>query len=509
MGEKKLPCVDRHGQNKKQKRKSSLQNKSIPRISYITNKIKKKKKQKMGQMDSKDSKTQSTTILTEKGKEDEITFIDIIGHHEIKLRFTHIINIIVHNQSFNGWRGILLVGSPGVGKTLLAKALANTCNCSFFPLSASIIGENIHYESEKATRIKEAFEKARKKIPAIIFIDELDLIISRSDYVTAELLTQLDGFHSCNDKIFVLGAANSLCKIPSTLVRAGRLNPILYLYLPSEKDRIELFKYYLKNTLVAEDLNFTYFAHITSQFSGAEIKAICQNACLQLQLRLKEEKTKEVDDDNTLPEEDDNNSFLFKEEKKKEFITNIDLERSIDETYLGVPIFSRVRSQEEDSVCAYHEAGHLVALLKLPETGEILKVTILPHEKAEGVVLMRWPENKPKTLTYFEHSIIATFSGMEGCKKKFGHYINGNNNDLKNIESLLKEMIFEGMLSWQKLGDIEDTLVDQHKKHNTYLKDLSEKAASLIQENAELHEKIAQILLKKKTLYKKDLVDLL
>ena len=425
-----------------------------------------------------------------------VTLNDIIGHDEVKNKLKQMVQLIQDCQKtkvpWRGGNGMLLLGGAGVGKTLTARALANDCGCSFHLISASSIGNNVRYESEKALRIKEAFDRARKNTPAILFIDEIDLLVESSSYVVAELLTQMDGFaiQSSESKIFVLAAANSQKELHPSLLRSGRLNPIVRLRLPNELEREKMFRKGMETLDLKEPkmdkIDLKHLVHVTSGFSGAEIITLCNDAIFNSIL-----KSRDGD-------------------RKGWSVTDEDFESAIDDMTLGLKLIYQP-SQEEQEITAYHEAGHVVALLRLPEISELLKVTILPHERSTGVVLTRWPEDKPRSLTHFENQIIVSYAGMEGVKTKFDKYYAGNSGDIANVQSVFNEIKANAMLPWVKGGQDHEhsSSLASGEKTSENLLGLSQKAASLMTSNRRLLDTLASALLTKKTLSHREVMEIL
>lgn len=420
----------------------------------------------------------------------------VLGHEEIKQQLRNALAVTetarrLKLNSFHVRRGMLLVGRPGTGKSMIAKAIAKECKRHLVAVSAASLSKEARHGSDMATQVRLCFENARKHWPSIIFIDEIDLLLSPfHNYVLAELLTQLDGLDSVDkDDVFVLAATNTLEEIPEALTRSGRLNPILQLGLPDQKVRVDMYQNFIQDENIdSSQINFVEAAKLSAGFTGADIKGVCIDAVTHALVRISD--TQQV-------------APLLKLEMN-------DILDAIDQVHLGLPIH-KTMSEQEQLRAAAHEGGHAVAMITLFGFGSILKVTIVPHTKFQGVVLSTSLEDESQTYDYLEGRIISCYAGMEGEKRKLGQYSLGSERDVKSAQQLVGQMKMAGMLPWWKGHDP----VEEREQSSTteklmaYLCSLALRAESLVEAHADLHEKLISALMSKKTLSQIEIAEVL
>lgn len=453
------------------------------------------KNKKIKVAEIKDSKN-SSRIWKWKGKQlvqvscPEVTFDDVVGHDYAKQECLNIVEGIKYPELFkkngvNLLNGVMLVSKPGNGKTLLIKALAHESNCNFFLLSAADVFGVRYFSNKQAEMIQKTFEAARKNAPSIIFIDEFHLLFDGTACLVPELLTQMDGFSSSKyDQVIVIGAANTLGKINKALIRPGRIDTIIHLQMLDEEERLKLLLLRCKNKKIHKDVDFKYITEITTSFTGAEIEGICEGAA-RLSLQNKEKK-----------------------------IRMIHFEEFIDTIYCGPKINKKINFRQKQ-ITAYHEAGHLLLNLLLPHTSQVIKVTIIPHQKTQGVVFARASENSSKSKIQYENEICVCFGGTVGEFIGLDIQTQGCDHDLQTAKIYLKEMIDNGFVRgalahYEKVKymhryDFNDA---QIQVCENFLQSQHQRALELIRTHKPVLKIIAEALLEKNTLKRNEIYEL-
>ncbi len=405
-------------------------------------------------------------LVSEKGV--KVTFSDVAGIEEAKEEVQEIIEFLKDPQKFQKLggkipKGVLLVGPPGAGKTLLAKAIAGEAGVPFFSISGSDFVEM--FVGVGASRVRDLFEQAKKSSPCIIFIDEIDAVgrhrgaglgggHDEREQTLNQLLVELDGFNP-NEGIIVLAATNRPDVLDPALLRPGRFDRQVIVPHPDVKGRLEIIKVHSKNIPLSENVDIETLARGTPGFSGADLANLINEAAL---LAARRSKTK---------------------------VEMIDFEESKDKVMMGKERKSMIISEEEKTNTAYHEAGHALVAKLTPGTDPIHKVSIIPRGMALGITQQLPIDDR---YTYSKENILSTLAVLMGGRAAeeiaLGHITTGASNDLQRATDLARKMVCEWGMS-DKLGPItfgkreeQIFLGKEFSKH----KDYSERTAEEIDE---------------------------
>ncbi len=367
----------------------------------------------------------------------KITFKDVAGVEEAKEEVQEVIDFLKDPQKFQKLggkipKGVLLIGMPGTGKTLLARAIAGEAGVPFFSISGSDFVEM--FVGVGASRVRDLFVQAQKNAPCIIFIDEIDAVgrhrgaglgggHDEREQTLNQLLVELDGFDS-NEGVIVLAATNRPDVLDPALLRPGRFDRQVIVSIPDVKGRLEIIKVHKKNVPLADDVDLEVLARGTPGFSGADIANLVNEAAL---LAARQSKIK---------------------------VEMIDFENAKDKVMMGKERKSMIISPEEKKNTAYHEAGHaLVAILTLG-TDPIHKVSIIPRGMALGVTQQLPIDDK---YTYSKEHLLGTLAVLMGGRAAeeiaLDHMTTGAGNDLERATELARKMVCEWGMS-DKMGPI-------------------------------------------------------
>ena len=440
----------------------------------------------------------------------KVTFADVAGVEEAKAEVEEIIEFLKDPQKFSKLggkipKGVLLVGSPGTGKTLLAKAIAGEAAVPFFSISGSDFVEM--FVGVGASRVRDLFEQAKKSAPCIIFIDEIDAVgrhrgaglgggHDEREQTLNQLLVEMDGFEG-NEGVIIIAATNRPDVLDPALLRPGRFDRQIVVPIPDVKGRNEILKVHTKNIPVAEDVNLDKIARGTPGFSGADLANLVNEAA------------------------------LIAARKVKEKVDMLDFEFAKDKVLMGVERRSMVISDEEKKNTAYHEAGHALVAKLTPGTDPIHKVSIIPRGRALGVT-QQLPIDDRYTYSkdYLEKALNVLMGGRAAEELLLHHMTTGAGNDIERATELSRKMVTEWGMS-KKLGP----LTFGKKEEQIFLgreiarhKDYSEKTAEdideeirgivtnayvnarkMLEENLDLVEALAQALLERETVDAQDI----
>jgi cell division protease FtsH len=431
---------------------------------------------------------------TEVSKVPKVTFNDIAGNETVKNDVQFIIDFLKNPAKYKKMgarmpKGTILYGPPGTGKTLLAKAIAGEAGVPFFSVSGSDFVEM--FVGVGAKRVRELFAEARKKAPAIIFIDEIDAVgkkrgidnNSEKDQTINALLTQLDGFSS-SEGVIVIGATNRLEMLDPALIRPGRFDKHVAIPLPEFKERKEILTLHMNNKNVKEDVNLDTLSKLTIGFSGAGLETLM------------------------------NESAIIAVSKGKEVIDNQD----IDDAYYKVVMKGNKKSakevnQEQLRLVAWHEAGHAL-VAKLLTKKSVPKVTIVPSTNGAGGVTFIIPEKAGlHTKNDLIHEVQTLYAGRIAeylLMKDESLITTGASQDIKQATNIILGMIKElgmteefGMLYVEALNAVTDEDVLREAKKIS--KEIYNKTVTLMTENQGLLEEIAIALLNKETIEEDEL----
>ncbi|MBP5301543.1 MAG: AAA family ATPase [Bacilli bacterium] len=427
-----------------------------------------------------------------KGNKDYLTFNDIAGYEAEKKEVIAVIEYLKNPKKFNSAgakmpRGILLFGPPGVGKTMLAKAVAGEAKVPFYPVSCTEFLDELF--SIAAKRIRELFKKASENAPSIIFIDEIDMAGKKDNFhsnneVINQFLVEMDGFKK-NAGVIVFAATNRKDMIDKSLLRSGRFDKHIEMPLPILKDREDIFKKIAQNKNIGEDVDFKRFARLTSGCSGADIENIMNEATISVVL------------------------------KKEDKITTKILEEAMEKLFVGLSNYNK--NEQEMKIVAFHESGHAFVAAKLSPTNIVEKVTVLNRGHAGGYTIIV-PENEKKLFTRSEllNNIAISFGGRCSEEVFFSEISNGASQDIKKATDIAYTMVRElGMSSLspmnyrQKNNFLYDNFASSSDQTNfkvdqeveKIIEEAYSKAKTLIVKNKAKVEKLANALLEKETLY--------
>ena len=365
----------------------------------------------------------------------KVTFDDVAGADEAKDELVEIVEFLQQPRRFTELgakipKGVLLVGPPGTGKTLLAKAVAGEAGVPFFSISGSDFVEM--FVGVGASRVRDLFETARKNAPCIVFIDEIDAVgrqrgaglgggHDEREQTLNQLLVAMDGFEQ-NSGIIVLAATNRPDVLDPALLRPGRFDRQVVLDIPDIKGREEILKVHAKGKPLGQDVDLKVLARRTPGFTGADLA-------------------------NTL-----NEAALLAARKNQRVITMADCEEAIERVMAGPERKSRVMSEKERQLTAYHEAGHALVGHYLPTVDPIHKVSIIPRGQAGGYTLALPVEDKRyATRTELLEDVVFLLGGRAAEAVALGEISTGARNDLERATKLVRKMIMEYGMS-DKLG---------------------------------------------------------
>jgi cell division protease FtsH len=446
----------------------------------------------------------SKARLIEEG-DTKVTFANVAGIDEAKKELEIVVQFLKDPKKFTklGGRipkGVLLVGGPGTGKTLLAKAIAGEAGVPFFSISGSDFVEM--FVGVGASRVRDLFMKGKKNAPCIIFIDEIDAVgrqrgaglgggHDEREQTLNQLLVEMDGFEA-NEGVVLIAATNRPDVLDPALLRPGRFDRRVIVPLPDLKGRQEILLVHTKKVKIVEGLSLEVIARGTPGFSGADIENLVNEAAIH---------AASLDAPN---------------------VTMEHFEHAKDKILMGAERRSMVISEDEKAITAYHEAGHAIIAKLVPNADPVHKVTIVPRGVALGL-MQQLPEdekhNFPKE--YWLDRICIAFGGRVAEEIKFNQITTGASSDIKAATSIAKRMVCEwgmsekaGPLAYDQQG--ESVFLGREISQS---KDYSEQTASLIDsevkaiideqltrarkiisENGEVLEKVAQALLEKETL---------
>jgi AFG3 family protein len=440
----------------------------------------------------------------------KITFADVAGLEEAKEEIKEIVDFLKSPEKFTKLggkipKGALLVGSPGTGKTLLAKAVAGEANVPFFSLSGSDFVEM--FVGVGAARVRDLFKQAKEKAPCIIFIDEIDAI-GRSrgkgpmpganderENTLNSLLVEMDGF-ATDSGVIILAATNRPDILDSALLRPGRFDRQISIDKPDIVGRDAIFKVHLKPLKLNADVDSKKLAAQTPGFAGAEIANVCNEAA------------------------------LIAARRDKESVDQQDFNDAIDRVIGGLEKKNKLISPEEKKIVAYHEAGHAVAGWFLEHTDPLVKVSIVPR----GVAALGYAQYLPKeqfliTTEQMNDDMCMTLGGRAAEQLIFGKISTGALSDLERITKLAYSMVTMYGMN-EKIGNV--SFYDSKQSEYAFNKPYSEATSSIIDQEVKriidisyqrtlalLHdkrdavEKIAKALLEKEILFQSDLTELI
>ena len=366
----------------------------------------------------------------------KITFDDVAGLDEEKHEMLEIVDFLKNPDRFNKMgakipRGVLLCGQPGTGKTLIAKAIAGEANVPFISMSGSEFIEM--FAGLGASRVRKLFEKAKKVSPCIIFIDEIDAIGSRrnssggaeseNNQTLNQLLVEMDGFDT-DETIIVLAATNRPEMLDKALLRPGRFDRRITIGLPDMRGREAILKIHAKEKTFAEDVDLKSIAEDTAGFTGADLANILNEAAIIATIN------------------------------EHEAITNKDIEDAVKKVTVGLEKQSRVISDKDKKLTAYHEAGHAIVSSRLETQKGVKEVSIIPRGVAGGYTMYKSDEDKYYiSKTEMQEKLVALLGGRAAEKVVLNDISTGASNDIEVATDIAKNMITKYGMS-ETLGPI-------------------------------------------------------
>jgi len=423
----------------------------------------------------------------------KVRFKDVAGLDEEKNELVEIVDFLKHPKRFLNMgakvpRGILLCGKPGTGKTLIAKAVAGEAGVPFISMSGSEFIEM--FAGLGASRVRKLFEKAKKMAPCIIFIDEIDAIGARrtsnsgaeteNNQTLNQLLVEMDGFES-TETVIVLAATNRPEMLDTALLRPGRFDRQITIQTPDVKGREEILKIHGANKKFEAGLDFKEIAEDTAGFTGAELANVLNEAAIVATVN------------------------------KHKAITREDLDEAVKKVTVGIQKTSRVISEKDKKLTAYHEAGHAIVSKFLPSVEDVKEISIIPRGFAGGYTLYKTDEDKFYiSKTQMEEKLVALLGGRVAEKLAINDISTGASNDIEVATKIAKDMVTvygmsdvvgpislktDNPYELQLFGEnIEDIVGKEIKK---FIDEAYKKAELILSQNMNILHEVANELLEK------------
>ncbi|MDN5363323.1 MAG: cell division protease FtsH [Eubacteriales bacterium] len=447
-------------------------------------------------------KSRARMVVDEKKK---VTFDDVAGADEAKEELQEVVEFLKNPRKFNELgaripKGVLLYGPPGTGKTLLARAVAGEAGVPFFSISGSDFVEM--FVGVGASRVRDLFDQAKKNAPCIVFIDEIDAVgrqrgaglgggHDEREQTLNQLLVEMDGF-SPNEGIIIIAATNRPDILDPALLRPGRFDRQIVVDVPDIKGREEILKVHVRGKPLAPDVDLKVLARRTPGFTGADLANMVNEAA------------------------------LLAARRGKKVITMKEMEDAIERVIAGPEKKSKVISEKEKKLVAYHEAGHALVSTLIPEADPLHKVSIIPRGRAGGYTLLLPKEDRYyMTKSHLMNEITILLGGRVAEELVFKDVSTGAQNDLERATSIARKMVMEyGMseeLGPMTLGHRSDTpflgreltrdrnyseevayAIDKEVRH--IIDTAYERAKELLQQNMDKLHLIAKTLMEKETL---------
>lgn len=444
-------------------------------------------------------------VFDELDDKDKITFADVAGQEESKQELLEVVDFLKRPEDYVKMgakipKGVLLIGSPGNGKTLLAKAVAGEAKTPFFYVSGSEFVEM--FVGVGAGRVRDLFKKARKKAPCVVFIDEIDAVgrqrgtgmgggNDEREQTLNQILVEMDGFEPTTS-IIVIGATNRPDVLDPALLRPGRFDRQVTVTSPDRKERQQILEVHAKGKKLAKNINLDIIAKRTPGFSGADLANVLNEAAI-LTVR---EKKKEIDDEI--------------------------LREAIEKVSLGPSLKSKIITEKQKRLTAYHEAGHALVSTVLPNAQKVQKITIIPRGRAGGYTFHVDDDNDAITRTKAEFldEIKVLFGGYSTEQIVFGDISTGASNDLAKATEIARNMVkkygmsglgpvsfdedrgmtFLGRDMAEKQQYSEEVAKQIDLEIENILKYCLEETKKLIAKHKDYLDKIAEVLLEKEVL---------
>ena len=438
----------------------------------------------------------------------KVRFTDVAGAEEEKAELAEVVDFLKNPAKFSTLgaripKGVLLVGPPGTGKTLFAKAVAGEAGVPFFSISGSDFVEM--FVGVGASRVRDLFDVAKKNMPCIVFIDEIDAVgrqrgtgmgggHDEREQTLNQLLVQMDGFET-NDGIIVMAATNRADILDPALLRPGRFDRQIFVNVPDVRGREAILKVHARNKPLSPDVNFKTVARMTSGFSGADLENLLNEAAI-----------------------------LAARENRK-YITNKDLYEGINKVLLGPQKKSRLVTETDKRITAYHESGHAILARLLPHCDPVHEVSIIPRGQAAGYTMTR-PDSDDNHLTKAKllDDIVMTLGGRVAEELIIKDISAGASGDIQAVSKRARYMVSEWGMS-DKVGPIsyasdkeifigrdmashvsysEATAAVIDEEVQKIIMDALEKARKLLKEHKPLLDTMARVLVERETIFSEE-----
>ncbi len=386
-----------------------------------------------------------------------VTFADVAGAKEAKEELLEIVDFLKNPKKFLDIgaripKGILLMGAPGTGKTLLARAVAGEAGVPFFSISGSEFVEM--FVGVGASRVRDLFQMAKRAAPAIIFVDEIDAVgrvrgsgvgggNDEREQTLNQILVEMDGFDP-TEKVIVMAATNRPDVLDPALMRPGRFDRRVTIDLPDRRDRLEILTVHARKKPFGPDVSLEVIAERTPGFSGAELYSLMNEGAI---LAARENRTE---------------------------VTQYDLIRSIEKVMLGPERKSHLMNKEEKKLTAYHEAGHALVTSVLEFADPVHKISIISRGRAGGYTLkLPFDDHKMQSRKEFLDDIAGTLGGFAAEELIYGDITTGPSNDLAVVTALARDMVSRYGMS-DKIGPVAFA-TDHSYRNETYSQDIASK----------------------------------
>ncbi|WP_316785957.1 ATP-dependent zinc metalloprotease FtsH [Pedobacter frigiditerrae] len=449
----------------------------------------------------------SKATLFDKESQVNITFNDVAGLTEAKVEVMEIVDFLKNPKKYTNLggkipKGALLVGAPGTGKTLLAKAVAGEAQVPFFSLSGSDFVEM--FVGVGASRVRDLFKQAKDKAPCIIFIDEIDAIgrargkgsmmggNDERENTLNQLLVEMDGFGT-DSGIIIMGATNRADVLDNALLRPGRFDRQIYVDMPDINERKEIFNVHLKPIKLEDNIDINFLAKQTPGFSGADIANLCNEAA------------------------------LIAARKTHESVTKQDFLDAVDRIIGGLEKKNKIITKEEKKAIAFHEAGHATVSWLLKHAHPLIKVTIVPRGQSLGAAWYLPEERSITTTEQILDEMCATMGGRAAEKITFGKISTGALSDLEKVTKQAYAMVSMYGLN-DKIGNIsyydsrgqesftkpysEATARIMDEEASKIIEEQYQRALQILADNQENLVKLAEKLLVAEVIFKEDLEEI-
>ncbi len=447
-------------------------------------------------------------------KRNKVTFDNVAGLKEAKEELKEIVEFLRNPKKFLDIgaripRGVILIGPPGSGKTLLARAVSGEANVPFFHMSGSEFVEM--FVGVGASRVRDTFRQAKRYAPAILFIDEIDAVgrhrgaglgggHDEREQTLNQILVEMDGFET-DEKVIVIAATNRPDILDPALLRPGRFDRRVMLDQPDIKDREDILRIHMKDKLCAKDINIREIAERTPGFSGADLSNLVNEAAILAARRDKKELTHE------------------------------ELLESVEKVLLGPERKSHILSEKEKEIAAYHEAGHALVAASLPNADPVHKVSIVARGRAGGYTLKLPSEDRHlRSKKEFLDDLAVMLGGFVTEKIIFGEITTGPCNDLRNASDLARKLVTQYGMS-DKLGPVtygerdefvflgreisaeksysEEVGASIDREIARFIRNAERTAKKIIQSHAQKLKQIAARLIEKETIERKEFEELM